>query len=233
MKAQIGRVSVPSVTHVHKASSQVHVEPQYVTQYKLHDDSPCYDDDDEELDTPTDGCDEPALPSDTYYSHIRPSQGNKSMRAQEFAPSSQTRKQKNPPDEFGNPTPCRFCKSIYYWVDRCPDAPADIKKSGRGARNPRIYTTHPRIQRAWLQAWGTWWLSDSVPFLTRPRVRRCGGCNAPRRRWRRIREAIRWNHRMWYRGLWVYYNCVWWFMAQHLPRFFKSERSQVRVNRIC
>ena len=30
MKAQIERVSVPSVTHAHKASSQVHVEPQYV-----------------------------------------------------------------------------------------------------------------------------------------------------------------------------------------------------------
>ena len=140
MKAQIGRVSVPSVTHAQRASSQVHVEPQYVTQYKLHDDSPCYDE--EELDTPTDGDDEPVLPSDTYYSHIRPSQGSKSMRAQEYSPPSQTRKQKNPPDEFGNPNPCRFCKSIYHWVDRCPDVPADIKNSGRGAGHPRRYTTH-------------------------------------------------------------------------------------------
>ena len=64
------------------------------------------------------------------------------MRAQEYSPPSQTRKQKNPPDEFGNPNPCRFCKSIYHWVDRCPDAPADIKNSGRGAGHPRRYTTH-------------------------------------------------------------------------------------------
>ena len=29
----------------------------------------------------------------------------------------------NPPDEFGKPTPCRYCHSIYHWIDkwaRCP-----------------------------------------------------------------------------------------------------------------
>lgn len=44
----------------------------------------------------------------------------------------------NPLDEFGNPTPCRFCHSVYHWVEKCPDAPPELKSRpvrSRGSYN--------------------------------------------------------------------------------------------------
>lgn len=35
-------------------------------------------------------------------------------------------------DEFGNPQTCRFCKSIYHFLDDCPDAPRHFSRPGRG-----------------------------------------------------------------------------------------------------
>lgn len=43
-------------------------------------------------------------------------------------------KQLNPPDEFGKPSSCRFCRSVYHWVDKCPDAPNNYRGRGRGPR---------------------------------------------------------------------------------------------------
>ena len=37
----------------------------------------------------------------------------------------------NPPDASGNPSACSYCKSIYHWVDVCPDAPPAYR-GGRG-----------------------------------------------------------------------------------------------------
>lgn len=41
----------------------------------------------------------------------------------------------NPPDEFGNPSRCSFCRSIYHWVDRCLDAQQSAYDARR--RGPR------------------------------------------------------------------------------------------------
>lgn len=135
MKAQIERVSIPSALSTQKTSSQVHVESQYIAEYEHHNDY--YGKDEGIDDVPVDD----ALLSDTYYNHIRPSRGGKSIT---------TRKQKNPPDEFGNPTPCRYCKSIYHWVGDCPDAPAETKNSHRGVSQPGHYPRRGRggYQRA-------------------------------------------------------------------------------------
>ena len=35
-----------------------------------------------------------------------------------------TKRTMNPVDQFGNPMPCSYCRSIYHWADKCPDAPA-------------------------------------------------------------------------------------------------------------
>lgn len=45
----------------------------------------------------------------------------------------QTRRQ-NPPDEFGNPTTCSYCRSILHYLDRCPHAPEAAR---RGRYRPR------------------------------------------------------------------------------------------------
>ena len=56
----------------------------------------------------------------------------------------------NPRDEFGNPTPCRFCHSVYHWVDKCPDAPPSAKSGGgRGrGRGRRPYRRPGRGDRS-------------------------------------------------------------------------------------
>ena len=43
----------------------------------------------------------------------------------------------NPPDEFGAPSRCSFCRSIYHWIQRCPDAQrSGYTPSRRGSRRP-------------------------------------------------------------------------------------------------
>ena len=54
------------------------------------------------------------------------------MRTQQAATNMRPRQ--NPLDEFGNPSKCSFCRSIYHWYDRCPDA----------ARSGNRYTTNQR-----------------------------------------------------------------------------------------
>ena len=43
----------------------------------------------------------------------------------------------NAPDEYGNPTRCGFCKSIYHYIGACPDAKMMKKKSNSGNGNSR------------------------------------------------------------------------------------------------
>ncbi len=53
----------------------------------------------------------------------------------------------NPPDEYGNPTPCRYCRSIYHWIDKCPDAPESARRPRdsrpRGYNQPRGRASRP------------------------------------------------------------------------------------------
>lgn len=71
---------------------------------------------------------------DTYYNQYNPrnegsnqqwqGRSSESARTQQrtTASTNSTRRQ-NPLDEFGNPSRCGFCRSIYHWIEKCPDAP--------------------------------------------------------------------------------------------------------------
>lgn len=129
MKEQIERVSL--VSESSKSSSNVNVEymartPGCNTNYDyMYDDSyyaaPCETDD-----VHNDDVKESAYyvqPGRSQYSRGRGAFGNNMPR-------------KNRLDEFGNPTHCRFCKSICHWVDKCPHAPESVRNAvvSRGTR---------------------------------------------------------------------------------------------------
>ena len=48
----------------------------------------------------------------------------------------------NPIDQFGNPRPCSYCRSIYHWADKCPDAPSPLPQ--QNYNYPRNY--RPQFQ---------------------------------------------------------------------------------------
>ena len=83
---------------------------------------------------------------DTYYS--RPPYRRSYGTQPQSKPQSQQRTESgfrkptlNPLDEYGNAQPCRFCHSVYHWINECPDAPPDQKsRRGRGrGRNGRSF----------------------------------------------------------------------------------------------
>ena len=41
---------------------------------------------------------------------------------------------RNRPDEFGNPTECRYCKSVCHWIEDCPHAPDFVRGASRDYR---------------------------------------------------------------------------------------------------
>ena len=59
-----------------------------------------------------------------FYSYNYRSRGEK----QRFTNNYQKPKL-NPPDEFGIPTTCSYCKSVCHWLQKCPDAPPEYKQS--------------------------------------------------------------------------------------------------------
>jgi hypothetical protein len=146
MKTQIERVSVSSVSPSSNASAAViTVEPQYVAQYQQYDEAPYYYDEEPGFEQYEE---EELAVQDTYYNRPGSMPGMTSQpRGGRFFNSS-AKKQTNPIDEYGNPAPCRFCKSIYHWVDRCPDAPAATRSTGayraRGARRGLGYPNRGR-----------------------------------------------------------------------------------------
>lgn len=56
--------------------------------------------------------------------------GNKNSKFQRnFQSNKDSGKPKlNQCDQFGNVTACGFCKSIYHWIEDCPDAPPEYKQ---------------------------------------------------------------------------------------------------------
>ena len=123
MKTQIERVAISNPNPAPARREAVNVEPQYVAHDNEYQDyyDEQYDEDyneNESHDTTVD---------DAYYSQP----GTWSRTSQQHQTMNK-KGRKNPLDEFGNPAPCRFCKSIYHWVDACPDAPASVK-STRGS----------------------------------------------------------------------------------------------------
>ena len=66
---------------------------------------------------------------DAYYGR----QNTRASRPQQYRGRGRGRGvSKNRPDEFGNPTVCRFCKSVYHWIEDCPHAPEHVKRTPRG-----------------------------------------------------------------------------------------------------
>ena len=151
MRTQIEKVTSSVDT---AKSESVEVEPQYYGQG--------YEEEDYVYDLQDYGYDEcyDNTTHDTYYaqqeqgrSHV-PSKSSGGERRDGFShnqwrghasaphPARQVyygppRPRPNPPDEFGNPSRCSFCRSIYHWVGRCPDAPRSPSGSTRrGSRRP-------------------------------------------------------------------------------------------------
>ena len=75
---------------------------------------------------------------DSYYSQQPPYHQSSRSSRRVFSSSARFGPRLNAPDEFGNPTRCGFCRSIYHYVDRCPDAAkrAESKPRGRGSAAP-------------------------------------------------------------------------------------------------
>ncbi len=61
---------------------------------------------------------------DTFFTN---NQFNKRPNFSQMPKPYQTQPKLNPPDEFGKPSTCSFCHSIYHWIDNCPHAPPSAK----------------------------------------------------------------------------------------------------------
>ena len=70
--------------------------------------------------------------NDTYYAHQQHRSVPPNYQKHEHSRTSRL----NPMDDYGKPAPCRFCHSIYHWVDKCPDAPQSAKTQSRYTRRP-------------------------------------------------------------------------------------------------
>ena len=124
----------------------VNVTPQFYT-FDEDEEFPCdyeasYEEDEEQ--------------HDTYYGQVPfrprennaysgPSRGNPRVSNQNHGSSMRPRP--NPPDEFGNPTRCSFCRSIYHWFEKCPDAQRSNIYPGnsrRASRRPMRGRGYPR-----------------------------------------------------------------------------------------
>ncbi len=141
MKTQIERVSTSSTLTNNSVSTgrdQITIDSQYVAEY---DDAQYYYEEDygEDEDKSHPVTEPQHNIDDAYYSQPSAWPGT-SQQNQDFRGR---KTQKNPLDEFGNPAPCRFCKSIYHWVDSCPDAPPSIRNS-RGGRSHTYSRRMPR-----------------------------------------------------------------------------------------
>ena len=55
------------------------------------------------------------MPSDTYYAQFRQNRFTQPRQR-----PTQSQPKLNPPNEFGKPSQCSFCHSIYHWVESCP-----------------------------------------------------------------------------------------------------------------
>lgn len=148
MRAQIEKVT--STVNKDKSES-VEVEPQFYS--RGHDEENYfYDPQDYEHDE----CYEDSM-HDTFYaqqeqtyyhnpskSPVGDSRDGSQWRDRSNAPQPSRqvfygppRPRPNPPDEFGNPSRCSFCRSVYHWVGRCPDAPRYASGAARrGSRRP-------------------------------------------------------------------------------------------------
>ena len=112
MKEKIGRVTCDR-----KPIPEPVFYEGYPEEYHYED---YYQDDNEYFEHETndeDGADH--IEEKTFYA---PTRGAKSGSYRH--PNFNTNPRMNTPDEYGNPTKCGFCKSIYHYISACPDAKA-------------------------------------------------------------------------------------------------------------
>lgn len=110
-------------------SQQISVESQFYGM-ELHD----HDYDDYEYEYEQDE-EEENVPPVYYTQQQRPYRPRASAYGSRTSGTSVPRL--NVPDEFGNPTRCSFCRSVYHYVERCPDAMKRTTGSPRGGYSSR------------------------------------------------------------------------------------------------
>ena len=135
MKEQIERISVSS-SLTSKPSSSVHVEYmadvpggfRAYEEYDQHHEQPYYDCRSGDFDYQSEVVD------DTYFGR---SAHPHYLRGRGIPVHNMSAK--NRLDKFGNPTHCRYCKSICHWIDKCPHAPKSVRNAAvyHGSRGGR------------------------------------------------------------------------------------------------
>lgn len=135
MRTQIEKVT-SNMKHTSSENSN-DVHPQYYSQEEAYQESHEYDDaDGDRYNDHDQGAHFPDAyqhhsSSDVYPNYARGShdvfyqqrwQGRTRGTYNRPTGPSSTQPRQNPLDEFGNPSRCSFCRSIYHWVDRCPEA---------------------------------------------------------------------------------------------------------------
>lgn len=103
MRVQIEKVTSTSTSDPSNSANFQDVQNQYYA-YDIPDEYEQYDEVDEEAD----------YTQEAYFTKA-------SYRPQNTRPSTSVQKpRQNPLDEFGNPSQCTFCHSIFHWYDKCP-----------------------------------------------------------------------------------------------------------------
>ena len=126
MRAQIEKVT--------STTGSTEKEQEEVVQGQFYGYEPDFDYDNEENIWEEDEMGSEEIANDTYYA----SSGRPYSPRGRFSQYT-TQPRQNQPDEFGKPTQCSFCHSIYHWVSRCPHAPQrpygtrGRRASGRGS----------------------------------------------------------------------------------------------------
>lgn len=138
MRKQIERVCVSLPTESVQRKDTSVIEPQFYHEETSYDNEYDYeyDNDSQDICETEEGYN---TPNDTYYT--APStynRGKYSYPKGNFTNQKPYPSKLNPPDEFGKPTPCRYCHSVYHWIDKCPDAPKGSRftRPGRGYARP-------------------------------------------------------------------------------------------------
>ena len=110
MRMQIERVTSNTNTETTETLDFHPVQHQFYAYDSYNEDYDQYDVTEEEEEDPA---------HDTYFTRV-PSKPSPFLRS---GGNLTTRPRPNPPDEFGRPSQCTFCHSIYHWYDKCPHAP--------------------------------------------------------------------------------------------------------------
>ena len=161
MRSQIEKVT-SAVSDPDRSQPHAEFQPQFFT----YDDYYQYEEDYDYNDRDEENVNEEQ--HDTYYAQpsryrTRPPYTQQwPGRGRSQRAAGPPRPRQNPPDEFGNPSRCNFCRSVYHWIDRCPDAPRPSggprgrgfarPARGRGAHQSAHFTTGDKPGFIWQES---------------------------------------------------------------------------------